>query len=258
MNDYRRRTRRRVLLTGVALPAALAMSGCGVDLPRLPALPFLPGSGAGRSHRGGTRCLDGAEQVPKEYEKTIPEGTEVDPAPADPRLRFLSRGLALSPDGTRITAHRVAQDAPVVAAGGIVVWSTANGTITHKLAETGRGVISWLPDNEHMIVGHPRYASVVSLDGEVLTHLLGHDLRSDVASMPSVAVSPDGSRVATLGTDDTVRLFTLDGETCGGGGTLHLGTDYDASAMHWSSDGTKLLVGAAASHSEGAPDNVPQ
>ena len=258
MNDHRRRTRRRLLLTGAALPAALAMSGCGVDLPRLPALPFLPGSGAGRSHRGGTRCLDGAEQVPKEYEKTIPEGTEVDPAPADPRLRFLSHGLALSPDGTRITAYRIRPDAPDVKAGGIVVWGTADGTVTHELDIRSGGAIAWLPDNERLIVGRHRYASVVSLEGEVLTYLLGHDLRRDIAGMPSVAVSPDGSRVATLGTDDTVRLFTLDGETCGEGGTLHLGTDYDASALHWSSDGTKLLVGAASSHSEGAPDNVPQ
>lgn len=145
-----------------------------------------------------------------------------------------------------------------VASGGIVVWDAADGTISHQINHEYGSAITWLPDNEHMIVAHPRYASVVSLDGEVRAHLLGHDLMSGVARMPSVAISPDGSRVATLGTDDTVRLFTVDGDTCGEGGTLHLGRGYYASAIHWSSDGTKLLVGAAASHSEGAPDNVPQ
>ena len=255
MNDHRRRTRRRLLLTGAALPAALALPGCGVGLPRLP---NLPGSNRGRGSSDGTRCLDGAEPIPAEYEKTVPDGVMVSQAPPDPREHFLRYGLALSPDGARITAHRVARDIRFVASGGIVVWDAVDGTISHQINHEYGSEITWLPDNEHMIVAHPRYASVVSLDGEVLTYLLGHDLTQYVANMRSVAVSPDGSRVATLGTDDTVRLFTLDGETCGEGGTLHLGTDYDTSAIHWSPDGTKLLVGGASSDSRKTRDSIPQ
>lgn len=255
MNDHPRRTRRRLLLTGAALTAALALPGCGVGLPRLP---NLPGSNRGRGSSDGTRCLDGAEPIPAEYEKTVPDGVMVSQAPPDPREHFLRYGLALSPDGARITAHRVARDIRFVASGGIVVWDAADGTISHQINHEYGSDIVWLPDNEHMIVAHPRYASMLSLDGEVRAHLLGHDLMSGVARMPSVAISPDGSRVATLGTDDTVRLFTLDGETCGEGGTLHLGGGYYARAIHWSSDGTKLLVVAASTDPRGAQDSIPQ
>lgn len=258
MHD-RQSPRRRLLLSGAALPAALAMSGCGVDLPIPPGIPGLPRR---RRRRGsaGTRCLDGSEQVREEYEKTVPDdmNVEVDPIPADPDIRFLRRGLALSPDGSLITAHRTDQQALTETSGGLVVWSTADGTIAHELEERAGGPVDWLADGEHLVVGHPRYASVLSLDGEVLTHLLGHDLLDDLASMSAVSVSPDGSRLATLGNDDTVRLFTVDADTCGGDGTLQLGQDDDPSAVLWSADGSRLLIGAAGSSYEGAPDNAPQ
>lgn len=241
--------RRHWLLGASALPAALLLSGCdGIDLPFL-----------GRSPEPGS-CLGPSEELPEEVHRTIPDGMQVDPGPADPEVRFVSRSLALSPDGSLLAAcetstrHRM----DLADAYGVILWDTATGEVLRRIEPPTSGLLAWHPEGQWLAIAASRYISIVDLEGNLEWNLIGHELPEDeIANIRDIAFSPNGNQLASSGSDRTVRLWDLDGDACGAGHVLEPGHRSN-SALSYSPDGSTLAVGSTSTSSESDPHNPPE
>lgn len=239
--------RRRWLAGAAALPGVLALGGCTAARPLLGSVP--PGT-----------CRGPEEQISEEELRTEPKGYTGHPPPAEEHRRFLGDTLALSPDGTMLAAaeslDRVALDLAEDA--GVILWDTATGEVIRRISTPARGVIAWHPDGSRLAIGEGRRIVLVDLEGRLERTLLGHELPEDrTAYLGTLVFRPDGGQLASAGTDDTVRLWDMDPESCGEGHLLHPRTESNQS-VSYSPDGSVLATGGLSRLGADTTDNPPE
>lgn len=237
-------SRRRLLLGASALPAALLLPGCG----RLPFLGPEPSS-----------CLGPDEELP-EFEdngRKVPPGARVTPYEPSPQRWFNDAGLAVSPDGALIAAaeHPDRSMLGLTDGQGVLLWDTAEGTVVRRIPGAAEGAIAWHPDGTRLAIADRRHIAIVSVDGELLWNLIGHeDPRDGAARITALAFSPDGTQLASTSTDGTVRLWDVSGDQCGTGHILQ--PDAPApTALSYIAEGTTLVVGGTDVHGRNDPPN---
>lgn len=229
--------RRLVLGLAGALPALAALGAC------------TPGTGPG----GGTRTSPGPAAPAACHEgATVPRRTITptqEPAGSEIMIDesvLTPSGIAVSPDGTLVAANAGAGRARLglSATAGTVLWSTADGTVAARLDNVLSGAIAWHPDGSLLAIGGPEHIELTAPDGEVLWTLTGHGpARKDHShhSIHDLAFSEDGSMLASLSPDGTVRLWSGIGTSCAPGEVLDVHT-LRALSLSLSPDGTTLAV----------------
>jgi serine/threonine protein kinase/WD40 repeat protein len=97
--------------------------------------------------------------------------------------------------------------------------------------------ICYLPNKPHVVVGGANGISMVidAETGQLLKELSGH-----TSAVLAIAVSPDGSRIATASFDSTVRLWSANS-----GQLMHTFRDYSkpVNSIAFSNDGKNLVAG---------------
>jgi WD40 repeat protein/predicted Ser/Thr protein kinase len=127
-------------------------------------------------------------------------------------------GLAFSPDGRTVVACW-GNDYEWRDRGAVRCWDVATGHViwTHPGQREGYHVVAFLPDGRSLVVAagvsvnSEQPGDVVVLrasDGYTLRRLRGHS-----RPVLTVAVSPDGSRIASGGPDRSIKLWDADGGT---------------------------------------------
>lgn len=155
-------------------------------------------------------------------------------------------GLAVSPDGTQIAANQ-AWDRRVLGASdtsGTTIWDTASGRIAHRFDNGMQGSIAWHPDGSMLALAGAIVVDLVEPSGSRLWRLSGHEAQergSDLTLIRDVAFSPDGTVLATLGTDGTVRIWSTETGTCSPEHVITV-DGLGARTLAFSPDGADLAV----------------
>ncbi len=107
--------------------------------------------------------------------------------------------LAWSPDGAKL--------ASTGSDGTIKIWNAHEGELMHTLVGDSSSVwtehLAWSPDSRTLATGMDRYATIWDAEtGELLRKLFGH-----TSWLVGIAWSPDGKRLVTHSSDQTVRLW---------------------------------------------------
>lgn len=234
----RPRTRRWLLGTS-ALPAALFMAGCDRSQKGEPAGTKAPAA----------ICTPGNEPAPPtptRSDRTLESGKRVDPAPPSKDNLLAPHALAISPDGTRV-AGATAMDRRALSLAdsfGTVIWDAASGEASARFEDECAGRIAWHPGGEALAIGAGNRLTLTDLEGKPLWHLTGHGSRGDDAASAEfhdLRFAPDGDRLVSVHSDDTVRLWTLSPDACEPGHDLNVGGLVPTSAA-FSPDGTVLAV----------------
>lgn len=221
-----RLSRRTALLSAAAIPLAASLGGCAGPDPSS----CIPPQDAGehnwpeprkRSRRSRARYVGPQEDN-----------------------RFWHRALALSPDGSLLAANqeRDRQLLGLSPTWGTVIWETATRRI-RTVIDTGMDrALAWHPSGDMLACGSRMDIDLTTLDGTLLWRLEGHgDHRKGPATaVLDLAFSPSGDRLASVGTDGTVRLWTV-GAQCAPGTVLALQKMRPAS-VSFSPDGAELAV----------------
>ncbi|MGP9537982.1 WD40 repeat domain-containing protein [Brachybacterium sp. AOP43-C2-M15] len=176
------------------------------------------------------------------------DGDTADGAPGDadplPGTVLSERGLALSPDGSRLAANQTTDRRRLGLSdtAGTVVWDAHSGEVLTRFDNGRAGALAWHPEDELLAVGGRSTIQLSTPGGEVLWTLSGHEEpRGAPAEIRDLAFSPDGHALASLGSDGNVRLWTVGGRQCSPGRVLSV-RGRDALTLAWSPDGGTLAV----------------
>lgn len=218
MTDLRRRT----LLGAGLLAGAGALSSCGGP----------PTSVC----RQGEHQLDGG-----------PAFTFPFIAPERPReeRQVGLQGLAVSPDGSRIAAQEPWDRKTLGESetAGTTLWDTATGEILTRFDDGMTNGVVWHPHDELLATATAAGLHISRPDGEVLWTLSGHRVSTRWRSfdIKDLAFRPDGKELATLSTDGTVRLWSLDDGACTPSPVLRVRSG-TPSSLTYTEDGSQIAV----------------
>lgn len=218
MRDLRRRT----LLGAGLLTGAGVLSACGAT----------PSS----------VCLAGEQEVDTGPVHTFPFiGAE--PLRRQPQLGLL--GLAVSPDGTRVAAHEWwhRKSLSESETAGTTIWDATTGEIITRFDDTMTGAIAWHPREDLLATASQSVMHVSSPDGEVLWTLGGHTgaTRWRTFKIRDLVFRPDGKQLASLSTDGTVRLWSIEDGDCSPSPVLNVRSGRPG-AIAYTEDGSHLAV----------------
>lgn len=149
---------------------------------------------------------------------------------------ILAYGLSFSPDG---------QTLAVGGADKVGLWSIPDGKLFHTFP--GHGIsIAFSPDGQWVAVPDSVHSNNINLwrvsDGTRIRTLTEDAAPADFRQVHSLAVSPDGSALATGNIDNKVRIWrTANGSLTE---TLDLGSNDTGESIVFSPDGHTLVVGA--------------
>jgi WD40 repeat protein/serine/threonine protein kinase len=174
----------------------------------------------------GDRIVTGGDDgVPRVWDVTTGEDLFVLPGHTESVVV-----VAWSNDGSRIASQSL--DATVK------VWDAATGGFIFEIPNatphpgTKRGYVEFSPDGQWILVGGSRVLGVLLWDATTSVPILfGHSFGQEWGSW-----SPDGSLIATSGTDGSARLW--DGET----GEQLREFDQGSFWSDWSPEGTRLVT----------------
>lgn len=222
---------RRWLLSAGALSALTLIAGCGTTIGVEPSrcVAAAP-SGSNGSDEGGPSGDSGGGG----------RGRRDGPSSS----RVLSRySLALSPDGSLIAANQTwdRKFLELSVSDGTVIWDTADGSIVHRLDNGLGGAIAWHPTDDLLAVGGASTITLTDLKGTRTWDLQGHEKGDANRGIVDLTFSPDGSTLASLSIDGTVRLWATAQNTCEPGEVLNL-RRLEPRSLSFSPDGSVLAI----------------
>ncbi|MFQ6485683.1 WD40 repeat domain-containing protein [Brachybacterium epidermidis] len=153
-------------------------------------------------------------------------------------------GLAVSPDGTLVAANQTwdRKFLDLSVSDGTVLWDTSDGRIVHRFDNGASGAIAWHPDGDLLAIGGQSRVFLTDASGSRSWTLAGH--ARDVDPFPLITdldFSPDGSALASLSTDGTVRLWSVSSSACEPRKVLRV-RGMRARSLSFSPDGSTLAI----------------
>ena len=119
----------------------------------------------------------------------------------------------------------------------------------------GRAAGHGICDGTRLAIADRRHIAIVSVDGELLWNLIGHeDPRDTAARITALAFHPDGTQLASTSTDGTVRLWDVSGDQCGAGHILQPDTPAPT-ALSFIEEGRILVIDGTEVHGRSDPPN---
>lgn len=158
-----------------------------------------------------------------------------------------SRGLAVAPDSSLVAAglEKTAPDSLAVEDWGTAIWDTASGDLLTVSGNHRRGPLAWHPSGDLLAAAGRSQIDILGRDGTLRWTLTGHSLGEDEDRMiDDLAFSPDGTLLASLSTERTVRLWRFREGACEPAQVIDLG-DLMPASLSFSPDGTELAVAGA-------------
>lgn len=219
---------RRAALSAVALPLSALLACCGAW------------------GRQDSACIPVDEAPPH------PAGNDTADSAPSKRTRLSARGLALSPDGSLLAAGESIdwRLLGLSSSWGTTLWNTADGRVVRRFGNEMADALAWHPGGELIAVGGGDLIEITDLAGTVQMRLTGHGHSGAGSGMIlDLAFTSDGSLLASLSNDGTVRLWEIGADVCAPGKILDV-RRLSATALSFSPDGGELVIVG--------PDGPPQ